>query len=125
MIQLDSRMDNFLQKRESSVLRQKRILCISTDRRIHKKCDLYVRSLTCSGKETSWTKQKTGRKMTSNTNIAGTPVICICCLKRKKDTKKQKLLETLQGCFLGATKEQLELWYTQKAGELKSEGNIL
>lgn len=45
-------------------------------------------------------------------------------LKIKKGIKKEELLKTLQDYFPDATKEQLELWYTEKVDELKSKGSI-
>ena len=45
-------------------------------------------------------------------------------LKSKRKIKKQELLKTLQDCFPGATKEQLELWYTEKVDELKGKGGV-
>ena len=45
-------------------------------------------------------------------------------LKSKRKIKKQELLKTLQDCFPGATKEQLELWYAEKVDELKGKGSV-
>lgn len=45
-------------------------------------------------------------------------------LKIKKGIKKEELLKTLRDGFPDTTKEQLELWYTEKVDELKSKGSI-
>lgn len=45
-------------------------------------------------------------------------------LKNGIGVKKGQMLRTLQECFPGATKEQLELWYTEKVEEIEGKEGV-